>query len=94
MTTCDQCGAIKRDVNHWFNVSAAFPAAQLVLETDDSADDGKATRHICCAGCLMKEVADWATKMTATALPAPMSGQYVGTEQTPWPFTLANIPLG
>jgi len=92
-TTCDQCGATERDASHWFNVSAGFAAAQLVLETDDSADIGKPARHICGADCLMKEVAEWAAKMTMTAVPVPLPGPYVGTEQTPWPFTLANIAL-
>lgn len=88
MTTCDQCGARKLAVNHWFNVSIDFPAVQLVLETEDSADTGKPARHICGTDCLMKEVAACASKMAATA------GDRLRTEQTPWPFTLANIALG
>jgi hypothetical protein len=64
------------------------PAVQLVLEAEDSADIGRPARHICGADCLMKKVAEWAAKM-----PAPMPGRCVGTEQTPWPFTLAKIAL-
>ena len=93
MTTCDQCGARKLDVSHWFNVSTDFPAVQLVLETEDSADIARPARHICGADCLMKEVAEWAAKMTKAAIPASAPGQRVETEETPWPFTLANIAL-
>ncbi len=88
MTTCDQCGAKKLGVDHWFKVSTDVSAVQMVLGTEDSADSGKPARHICGADCLMKEVAEWAARMT------PMQGQSTGTEQTPWPFTLANIVLG
>ena len=84
VTTCDQCGTRKREMNHWFNVSTAFPDALLVLEADDATDTGRPARHIC-ADCLIKEVAQWAEKMD--------SPQCAGTEQTPWPFTLANIAL-
>ncbi|MGA7412261.1 MAG: hypothetical protein WBW33_17420 [Bryobacteraceae bacterium] len=88
MTTCDQCGAGKIDVDHWFNVTTDFEAVQLVLEAEGSANTGKPVRHVCGRECLMKEVAEWAARMTA-----PMPGQCVATEQTPWPFTLANIAL-
>jgi hypothetical protein len=88
MTTCDQCGARKPDLNHWFNVSTNFPAVQLVLETEDAADIARPARHICGTDCLIKEVEEWAARMTA-----PLPGRCVGTEQTPWPFTLANIAL-
>ncbi len=93
MTTCDQCGVRKLVLNHWFSVSTDFRAVQLVLETEDSADIGTPARHICGADCLMKEVSQWAAKMTTAARPSSMPGQNAGTEQTPWPFTLANIAL-
>lgn len=73
-------------MNHWFNVSTAFPTAQLVLETEDSVDTGRPARHLCGTDCLIKEVEEWAARTTA-----PPPGQCAGTGQTPWPFTLANI---
>ena len=91
MTNCDQCGA--RTVDHCFDVSPDFTEVRLILETDDSADIRRPARHICGTNCLMKEVAEWADKATTAAMPASVPGQRLVREQTPWPFTLANIAL-
>jgi hypothetical protein len=88
-TTCDQCGARKPEVGHWFQVSTDFPVAQLVLEAENSVDAGGSGRHLCGTQCLMKEVAEWAKRNKAE-----VPGQFVRAEQTPWPFTLAGIALG
>jgi hypothetical protein len=87
-TTCDRCGVIKSDVNHWFITSLGFPNGQLVLEDDSQTDTNKAARHICGPACLSKEVACWATK---TAANGKTGSAFEETEFIPWPFTLSGI---
>jgi len=70
IVTCDECGAVRKESNHWFSLTAS--ATMPKLSTFDEADQLPESpfRLDCCGQrCVMKAIQRWFDK--GTALDAP-----------------------
>jgi hypothetical protein len=62
--TCDECGAVKRDVNHWFKIVSTSDSLRLVswnFELGGYEQDHLRVKHICGDACVTKAVAKFMT---------------------------------
>tara|TARA_R110000868_G_scaffold64453_1_gene193477 strand:+ start:173 stop:424 length:252 start_codon:yes stop_codon:yes gene_type:complete len=67
--TCDNCGAVKGETNHWFAVqylgtrSTLLPTFKLLGFMDSGADD----QHLCGEACVMAKVSHCLREISAAA---------------------------
>lgn len=81
--TCDQCGAEKRNTNHWFvvrEIKSDNFSCLTVLQIHPFEDGGlPIDQHICGQACLVQAVSEFASR-SGSAAPAPSA--HLGAART------------